>query len=94
MLDWLVNNMEWVFSGIGVSLVLGLLGFIASVVSKRLNLRKTAIQSKNPVTGLSLHNSKIRHVSVTGLKSTGDGVNASGLEGETLVVDNVIAGKK
>lgn len=48
IMDWIVSNQEWIFSGIGVTLLLGIIGFIRKRLTKKSNEEKTIkIEQKN-----------------------------------------------
>lgn len=48
IIDWIVENQEWIFSGIGVTLLLGIIGFICKRFTKKSNEEKTIkIEQKN-----------------------------------------------
>lgn len=48
IIDWIAANQEWIFSGIGVTLLLGIIGFIRKRLTKNSNEEKTIkIEQKN-----------------------------------------------
>ena len=48
IINWIIENKEWIFSGIGVTLLLGIVGFIYKKFTKKSNEEKTIkIEQKN-----------------------------------------------
>lgn len=48
IIGWIIENRDWIFSGIGVTLLLGIIGFIRKRFTKKPNGEKTVkIEQKN-----------------------------------------------
>ena len=47
-IDWIVNNQEWIFSGIGVTVVLGVITLLRKIFGKKAESEKNIkIEQKN-----------------------------------------------
>lgn len=48
MINWMIENREWIFSGIGVTILLGIIGFIRKRFIKNFDEKKSIkIEQKN-----------------------------------------------
>lgn len=48
IINWIIENQEWIFSGIGVTLLLGIIRYICKRFTKKSNEEKTIkIEQKN-----------------------------------------------
>jgi hypothetical protein len=94
MLDWLTANVEWVFSGIGVTIVVSIFTVIVGIPTALFHRRRRRIQNEKPSTGVSLENQVSDQIIITDVESSGDGVSASNIRSKTFVVDGVKSGKR
>lgn len=48
IIAWVIENREWIFSGIGVTILIGIIGFIRKIITKDSNNKKIiSIEQKN-----------------------------------------------
>ena len=48
IINWVIENREWIFSGIGVTILIGIIGFIRKIITKDSNNKKIIrIEQKN-----------------------------------------------
>lgn len=55
VIDWIIQNKEWVFSGIGVAIITLMLGFLYKKKSVR-NCLKAMFNFKSNITQLNIEN--------------------------------------